>query len=115
MTGSSPERYGDSGAAAAARAAFTALAVLVLVVFSFYCALIAIWMWAASGEPGARSGDLAGGVVVLLTVLTIAITAVVVQLRWANRAASASAVTRRSLLVLAGPGAVILVLALAAS
>lgn len=51
---------------------------------------------------------------VLLTVMAIAISALVAQLKWANRASSAGGVARRSLLVLAGPGVAILVLALAA-
>lgn len=86
-----------------------------LIVFGFSGTIIGLWMWAASGEPGARPADLAGGVAVLLAVMATVIIAVVAQLRWANRAPSAGAVARRSLLVLAGPGAVILVLALASS
>ncbi|MGH4021261.1 MAG: hypothetical protein ACRDT0_18935 [Pseudonocardiaceae bacterium] len=106
---------GDSGAAASARSTFTALAVGVLAVFGYYCALVGAFVWSDSGEPGTRTAEVVGPVAGLLLVMAIAVGALVAQLRWANRAQRAATIVRRSLLVLAGPGAVVLFFALAAA
>lgn len=104
-----------SGTAAAVRAVFTAVVMLLAALILFYCVLIGVWVYSTAGSPGVDTGDVVGPAAALIAIALLAIGAVLVQLRWANRATDAGAIALRSLLALAGPGAVVLFAALAAT
>lgn len=104
---------GSSGAVTAVRAVCTAAVLLVAAIILFYCALIGVWVYSSAGSPGVGPGDVLWSALGLGVVALMAVGAVLIQLRWANRAPNAGGVALRSLLSLAGPGAVVLVLALA--
>ena len=101
------------GTAAVMRAVFTAVVMLLAAVILFYCVLIGVWVYSTAGSPGVDTGDVLWPAAALIALALLALGAVVIQLRWANRAIAASVIALRSLLALAGPGAVILVVALA--
>ncbi len=101
--------------AAAVRGLFTAAILLAFAVAGYWGALTLLWTLAVAGEPGFRRDDaglVIGGVVLVLGIL---LAAVVAQLKWANRPAAARTIALRSLLVLAVPAAMVLLLALLAS
>ncbi|HEX2301889.1 MAG TPA: hypothetical protein VHH34_25845, partial [Pseudonocardiaceae bacterium] len=75
---------------------------------------VGIWVSSTVGSPEVSTADVLWPAVGLGIVALGAVAAVILQLRWANRATNARAVLLRSLLVLAGPGAVVLTFALAA-
>lgn len=99
--------------AGAVRAVCSAVVLLLAAVTVFYCVLIGIWIYTSAGSPGVSTGDLLWPAAGLGVVTLLAFTAVLVQLSWANRATTATAVALRSLPALVGPVAVILVIAVA--
>lgn len=103
------------GTAAVVRAVFTAVVILLAAIVLCYCALIGLWILTIANTPQAGTGSVLEAMVVLGVIALLAIGAVLVQLRWSNRATEVGTITRRSLLTLAMPGAVVLVFALTAA
>lgn len=100
----------DSTSATAVRAVFTAGMILMASIITCACALAGLWSFAIAREPG----DVVKTAAVLILIVLVTLAALLAQLKWANRGPDARAIARRSLLVCAGPGAVILIAALAA-
>lgn len=100
----------DSATAAAVRAVFTVGMILMASVITCTCVLAGIWAFSIAEE----SGDVLTTGALLIGLVLVALAALLAQLKWANRGPDARAIALRSLLVCAGPGAVILVAALAA-
>jgi len=105
----------NSALANTVRTVFTVAVLLLAAAVLSFCALIGVWVYSYSGSPGASTGDVLWPTVWLSAISLLAIGAVLVQLKWANRATDAGTIVRRSLLALAGPAVVILVCALAAA
>lgn len=94
---------------------FTVVVTLLAAVVLWYCALIGLWVFSTADSPEAGAGGVFGPVPVLSVIAMLAIGAVLIQLTWANHATEVGATALRSLLVLAGPGVMILVFAVAAA
>lgn len=98
--------------AGAMRAVCSTVVLLLAAVTVLYCGLIGMWVYTSAGSPGVGTADLLWAAAGLGVAALLAVVAVLVQLKWANRATTATAVALRSLPALAGPGAVILVFVL---
>ncbi|MGQ0776387.1 MAG: hypothetical protein ACT4NY_18495 [Pseudonocardiales bacterium] len=96
--------------AVAVRVVFTAGMILMASAITCTCALVGIWAFSIAEEPG----DVLTTAAVLIVLVLVALAALLAQLKWANHGSDARAIALRSLLVCAGPGAVILFAALAA-
>lgn len=101
-----------SGTASAVRTICTVVVALLATVVLFYCVLLGVWVLSTAGSPGVGAVDVLWPAAGLGAIALLTIGAVVGQVRWANRATTAGAVVRRTLLVLAAPAAVLLVFAL---